>query len=242
MRQRRDVGGQWVDADPMDALVARLSARMATGGARPHHHVSLNATKWDAMRRDAGLRGIVRAADSVGPDGAAVAWATGLPRLPGIDLAERLLGVAAREGRPVALIGGTPAVVGVVRDRLAARGVPVVLARDGFFGPEAEAEVAARIEAAAPALALLALGSPKAERFVGRWAPGWRRVGVVMGVGGAFDVWAGAARRAPAWVGRAGLEWAWRFLGAPRARFSRAVVGPARFVGHRLAGTRLPVP
>ena len=62
---------------------------------------------------------------------------------------------------------------------------------------------------------------------------------LAMGVGGTFDVWAGRARRAPAAVQRAGLEWAWRFAGAPRARFRRAILGSAAFVAAVLTGQRL---
>lgn len=222
----------------MAAFEQLLRRAMAGPPGPPHHHVSLNATKWVAMRRDAELRGVVLAASTLAPDGEAVRRAVQAPeRVPGIDLAARLV---RAPGARVALVGALPPIVARVRDDLAAAGVDVVFARDGWFTPADEPALAEALDRAAPSLLLLALGTPKAERFVGRFAPGWTNVRVVMGVGGAFDVWAGAATRAPAWVGRAGLEWAWRFAGDPRRRWRRAVLGPAEFVVHRALGTRLP--
>ncbi len=212
---------------------------MAADGP-PHHHVSLNAAKWVGMRRDADLRRAVRSAGTVAADGAAVRWAAGAPeRIPGIELAEELLAAAAARGWPVALVGGRSEVVARAAEVARARGARVALARDGYFAAGDEGAVVAAVNAARPRLLLLALGTPKAERFVGRWTQELR-VPVVMGVGGAFDVWAGAARRAPRLVGALGLEWAWRFLGAPRARFERAVADSARFVVAGVRAERLP--
>ena len=41
------------------------------------------------------------------------------------------------------------------------------------------------------------------------------QVPVSIGVGGTFDVLAGRAKRAPAWMQRAGLEWLYRLLREP---------------------------
>ena len=41
-------------------------------------------------------------------------------------------------------------------------------------------------------------------------------VGAVMGVGGSFDALSGKIKRAPVWVQRRGLEWAYRFAQNPK--------------------------
>jgi len=51
-----------------------------------------------------------------------------------------------------------------------------------------------------------------------------------MGVGGSFEVLAGARRRAPRWAQRSGLEWAFRLVQEPRRLAGRYVVGNTRFV------------
>jgi N-acetylglucosaminyldiphosphoundecaprenol N-acetyl-beta-D-mannosaminyltransferase len=225
--RRVDIAGCPVGAADRRGWVDELLAAARSG--RPHHHVSLNAGKWVAMTRDVALREAVLAATSVAADGVAIVLASRwlgdpLPeRVPGIELAEGLL----TRGLRVYLLGARPAVVARVAADLRARGVDVVGAADGYFtDEEAAADAVAR---ARPELLLVALGTPTAEIFVHRWGS---RMGVplAMGVGGAFDVWAGEARRAPRAVRAIGLEWAWRWAGSPRARFSRAIVDSARFV------------
>jgi N-acetylglucosaminyldiphosphoundecaprenol N-acetyl-beta-D-mannosaminyltransferase len=53
----------------------------------------------------------------------------------------------------------------------------------------------------------------------------------VMGVGGSFDVFAGQVARAPRWMQRAGLEWAFRLAQEPRRMWRRYLIGNTRFVG-----------
>jgi N-acetylglucosaminyldiphosphoundecaprenol N-acetyl-beta-D-mannosaminyltransferase len=210
----------------------------------PHHHVSLNAAKWVAMRQNPALREAVRGATSVAADGAAIVLASRwlgdpLPeRVTGCDLAHDLLERAPALGWRVGLLGARPEVLARVEQRLEQSGVHVVFARDGYFGSEQEEALAGQIREAAPQLLLVAMGSPRTELFVARWGARMA-VPLVMGVGGTFDVLAGAVRRAPDWVARAHLEWAWRWLGSPRARFHRAVLDSVRFVAAMARGERL---
>jgi N-acetylglucosaminyldiphosphoundecaprenol N-acetyl-beta-D-mannosaminyltransferase len=50
-----------------------------------------------------------------------------------------------------------------------------------------------------------------------------------MGVGGSVDVLAGETRRAPDWMQRTGLEWAYRLGQEPRRLFRRYLVGNLQF-------------
>jgi len=76
---------------------------------------------------------------------------------------------------------------------------------------------------------LVAMTSPKKERFIARWG---RRmdVPVVHGVGGSFDVLAGKVKRAPRVFQRLGLEWLMRMLQEPRRLFTRYLVTNTVFV------------
>ena len=60
----------------------------------------------------------------------------------------------------------------------------------------------------------VAYGAPAQEQWLtrNREALG---AAVGMGVGGAFDVLAGRVPRAPGWLRRLGLEWAWRLAREP---------------------------
>jgi N-acetylglucosaminyldiphosphoundecaprenol N-acetyl-beta-D-mannosaminyltransferase len=64
------------------------------------------------------------------------------------------------------------------------------------------------------------MGSPMKEHFADRYGS---EVGatVIQGVGGSFDVMADLVKRAPVWVQRIGMEWAFRVAQEPRRMFWR---------------------
>ena len=59
------------------------------------------------------------------------------------------------------------------------------------------------------------MGSPRQEEFIDA---NWEQLGVniAIGVGGSFEVLANRLVRAPRWLQRLGLEWAFRMLQEPR--------------------------
>ena len=64
------------------------------------------------------------------------------------------------------------------------------------------------------------MGTPRQEFFI---AEQWERLGaaVAIGVGGSFDVIAGARFRAHPWIAKLGLEWTARLVQEPRRLFLR---------------------
>ena len=147
-----------------------------------------------------------------------------------------LLRLAAERGETVAFVGGSPEVA----ERAAARwralpGLKVVVAgagagdRRGRSRPphaDAEDETVEVIRSAAPTIVLVGLGAPKQERWIERHADAFPSVRIMIGVGGAFDMWAGSKRRAPRAFRTLGLEWLWRLALEPRRlpRILRATV------------------
>lgn len=206
--------------------------------------MSLNAAKWVALRTDPELRRIVHSATSVAADGVGIVWAarlagTPLPqRVPGADLAEALIRQGIVRSWRVGLLGARPPVLQRVVEQLSTAGADLVFAHHGYFHDAAA--IADAIAGARPELLLVALGSPRAERFIGRHLARMQ-VPLVLGVGGTLDVWAGGARRAPRLAQRAGLEWAWRLALSPRARFQRALVDTVRFAAAIARGERVPM-
>ena len=72
----------------------------------------------------------------------------------------------------------------------------------------------ARINASQTDLLFVAWGAPRQEKWIARNLPRLR-VGLAMGVGGAFDFVAGDVPRAPRWLQRHGLEWLFRLALQP---------------------------
>ena len=177
----------------------------------------------------------VAEAHLVTADGQAVVWASRLlggrvrERVAGVDLMERLIAHAADRGYSVYFLGARREIVDTCV-AIACERFPqlrVAGARDGYFTDEGA--VIAEIRATAPDIVFLGFGTPAKEYFMRRR---YRELGVpfVMGVGGSFDVYAGAIKRAPVWLQRAGLEWAFRVAQEPRRMWKRYLIGNSRFV------------
>lgn len=84
------------------------------------------------------------------------------------------------------------------------------------------------INAAKPDVVFLAMSHPKQEIFISRFAEKLN-AGVVMGVGGAFNFYAGAVPRAPKWMQKAGLEWVYRVWTEPGRLWQRYTKGFFKF-------------
>lgn len=173
-------------------------------------------------------------------DGTPVLWATRLLRDPlpekvsGADLVEPLLRRAAARGWRTYLLGGQPGAAREAMERLAATGPvpPVVGIDDGRVAleetPEQQA-VVARVTAARPQLLLVATGAPKQERWILRHRAALGPA-VAAGIGAGLDFLAGRKRRAPAWMSRAGLEWAYRLSQEPGRLWRRYLLNDPRFL------------
>ena len=192
-------------------------------------------------REDPDYADVLRSADLALPDGTGVAIVQTLRngrsvrRWPGVEIAALLLRLAAERGETVAFVGGTPEVA----ERSAARwralpglkvvtaGAGVTIGEDGLASPtDREDEIVEAIRSASPTIVLVGLGAPKQERWIERHADDFPSVRIVIGVGGAFDMWAGSKRRAPRAFRTLGLEWLWRLALEPRRlpRILRATV------------------
>lgn len=234
--ERVDILGVGVDVVTAQEAVRRITSFWAgasasgdtgivsTGSSRRtcHQVVTLNPEMIMAAQADAGLLRILRESSLVVADGIGVVWASrviGRPlpeRVAGVDLASALIGEIARQGRTIAMVGGKPGVADEAARRLRERhpGLRVSVTFHGYF-TEAESEsIVAQIAGASPDLLLVGLGAPKQERWIYQ---NLERLNarVAMGVGGALDIFAGTAKRAPVVWQRIGLEWAYRLLREP---------------------------
>ena len=224
-----------MDLLTMDESVDRAERLIATG--RPHQHVVLNAAKVVKARTDVVLRESIEHASIVNIDGQAVVWAARFlgveapERVAGIDFMDALLARAARRGWSVYFLGATDEVVTktVHTEQERHPGLRVAGWRNGFWTAEEEADVVAGIAATEPDILLLAMPTPKKERFAAEHLEAFG-ASLVVGVGGSFDVVAGLTARAPRWMQKAGLEWLHRLLQEPGRMWKRYLVGNSQFL------------
>lgn len=91
-----------------------------------------------------------------------------------------------------------------------------------------EYDLAERINATQPDFVWVALGAPRQEFFCNRMVG--KINGLMIGVGGAFNVLAGIVPEAPIWMQKLCLEWFYRFIQEPRRLFKRYAVTNTKFI------------
>ncbi len=219
----------WVWGVPFAPLtlaetVAAVSGLIREG--RPSFFITANTHYAMLTEELPDLRAINERAAFIVADGKPLVWASRLlgsplpERVAGSDLIFHLCEEAAREGFRVFFLGGAEGVADEAARRLAARypGLQVVGTacppyRD--LTPEEHAALIEEIRAASPDLLLAAFTMPKGERWLSANLDGLG-VPVVVNIGAAIDFAAGRVRRAPRWMQRTGLEWAFRLWLEPR--------------------------
>jgi N-acetylglucosaminyldiphosphoundecaprenol N-acetyl-beta-D-mannosaminyltransferase len=231
-----------IEIDPvtMDETVHRIMTQLSEARARSIHVATLNAQFVQLARDDRRFCNILRKADLGVADGVPLVWACrllGRPipgRVNGTDLMVRLCGAAALYGRTVYFLGGRPdaaerAAQQLIRQYPGLRIAGIDCPPMGFVdNDELDAAVSSRIEKARPDFLFVGLGAPKQEY----WIHNHRHLsaGVMMGVGGSFELVGGVTKRAPLIFQRAGLEWFWRLMMEPSRLWKRYLVGNTLFV------------
>jgi N-acetylglucosaminyldiphosphoundecaprenol N-acetyl-beta-D-mannosaminyltransferase len=149
-----------------------------------------------------------------------------LDAVTGIDIAESLLERSARDCLRLFLIGGRPEVIERCREQLSGRPNPPLIAghHHGYLRDVDPEQLRKQIAGAKPDIILAGMGVPLQEYWI-RDNMNLMDVPVYIGVGGTFDVWAGATKRAPGVFRKIGLEWLYRAVTDP-ARLARISVFP----------------
>lgn len=185
---------------------------------------------------------LVNGAELVTPDGVPLVWmlrALGVPeasRVYGPDLTLALCAEAAACGVPVGFYGGAPDVLDALVRVLSTRfpGLRIVFAHSPPFASSLESDPATldTIRESGARLLFVGLGCPKQERWMAAHREGLDCA--LVGVGAAFDFLAGRKAQAPAFLQRAGLEWAFRLACEPGRLWRRYLVHNPRFAWRAL--------
>lgn len=178
-------------------------------------------------------------ADIVIPDGEPIAYYLrkhGHPdqkRITGPGLMGSLCDEAAKRQLNVYLFGSTEKVLSLLEKALKRRNPDIRIVgshsppfRD--FTEQERMQIIDEINGANVQLLFVGLGCPKQERWMSQMKG--RINAVMIGVGAAFDFYAGTAERAPKWMRQAGLEWLFRLLTNPRRLFWRYLTTNTRFL------------
>jgi N-acetylglucosaminyldiphosphoundecaprenol N-acetyl-beta-D-mannosaminyltransferase len=208
----------------------------------PRYLVTANVHYAMLSTDDRRLAAVNRGAAIVLADGMPLVWAARgrLPeRVAGSDLVPALCRRAAERGYRVFLLGAAPGVAAAAAEIMVARhhGLNVVgTAAPPFrdLSPDETADLVARVRAARPDLLVLAFAMPRGELWMAEHHQAFGAP-VTIQAGATLDFLAGRVPRAPRWLQRVGLEWAYRLWREPTrlaGRYARNV----RFIVRMLLG------
>lgn len=155
--------------------------------------------------------------------------------ITGTDFLIRLAAEATKQGWSLYLAGGGPGVADQAARALVSQFPELIIvgAEEGIpkdrTGSLASYEAALidRIRHAKPDILAIAFGAPKQDVFIATHKASLG-VPIMIGVGGAFDFYAHATRRAPVLMRTIGLEWFWRLVTEPW-RWNRILTAVIRF-------------
>lgn len=198
----------------------------------------VNAAKVVNMHRNPELKDAVLSSDVIFADGAAVVWASRLlgkplpQRVAGIDLMWEMYKQGNKEKYRMFCFGATEEVnekvAAIIRTEFP--DVNLVGRRNGYYKEEEEEAIAQQIADTKADILLVAMTSPKKEKFMAKWG-GKMGVYVIHGVGGSFDVMSGKVKRAPVIWQKLGMEWLYRVLQEPRRLWKRYFITNSLFLG-----------
>ncbi len=162
------------------------------------------------------------------PDGIGAVWALqkkGLDHIVKIPGCELWLDVVKNyyNTKSFYLVGGNQEIIEATVTQLKAEfdGIHICNYRNGYIKTEAEElAVIADIKKHQPDVVFIAMGSPKQELLMERIQK--EHKAVYQGLGGSFDVYIGAVKRAPEWWIKNNMEWTYRLLSQP-SRIKRQI-------------------
>jgi N-acetylglucosaminyldiphosphoundecaprenol N-acetyl-beta-D-mannosaminyltransferase len=185
------------------------------------------------------FKNIVNAADLVTPDGMPLVWILrrlGYPkqdRVYGPELTLRLVDMAVIHGISVGFYGGSPETLQRLIDVFneSHPSLDIRYSQSPPFRPlsgEEDERVITEINASNTRILFVGLGCPKQERWMSEHRT--KIQSVMIGVGAAFDYYAGMKLQAPPWMQKLGLEWFFRLSLEPGRLWRRYLYHNPRFL------------
>ena len=174
-------------------------------------------------------------------DGMPVKWASTflntpiIERITGLDLLPTLVAFAAKENFSLFLLGASPGVGEKLKEvilqqypncKIVGIYVPPFMP---VFDEVENKKMLDAVNAAAPDIVLVSLTAPKQDLWITQ-NKGHLHPALYVGIGGAFEVMAGLAKRAPKWMHGAGLEWFYRLIQEPKRMYRRYLIEAPLFI------------
>lgn len=222
------------DFDTQISTIAAFGkAHVSSYACHVNVHMTVEAWKDEAFAR------VVNEADFATADGMPVLKAlnkfNGInqERVAGNDVMPAIMKAAEKQGLKVFLYGGKQEVLDMIEAKAALEMPNLTISGScsppfrALSGTEMD-EMAQMINDSGAHIVLVSLGCPKQEKWMA--AMKGKVNAAMLGVGGAFLLYAGIDTRAPKWMRDLSLEWLYRLALEPRRLFKRYLITNTTFV------------
>jgi len=229
------IGRKSLEILTMEALsaIGRKGARIVFACANPH---TLTLAQTDQE-----FKAALNGAEQVVADGVGVSL---MAKIAGVDVGPRITGtdyfltvmqaLEQRGGGSVFFFGSSEGVLHLIRQSMA-RKFPKTKVCGTLsppfrpWTPEENRAMVAKINAARPDVLWVGMTAPKQEKWVAENRD-QLIVPVIGSIGAVFDFFAGTQPRAPQWMCKLGLEWAYRLIREARRMWRRTFISAPKFV------------
>jgi N-acetylglucosaminyldiphosphoundecaprenol N-acetyl-beta-D-mannosaminyltransferase len=181
---------------------------------------------------------VINQADIATPDGMPLAkamkWLYGIKqeRVAGMDLMPDLMKISEEKGLSIFLYGSTDDVLAKILSKVKSE-FPTL--KCNVYSPsfrtlldDEKNNIITMINEKNPHFVFVALGCPKQEKWMAEHRG--KINSCMIGLGGAFEVYAGVKNRAPLWMQKASLEWLYRLIQDPKRLWKRYLYTNSLFV------------
>ncbi|MCM3511427.1 WecB/TagA/CpsF family glycosyltransferase [Carnobacterium inhibens] len=211
--------GVTFDNKTKEAFLKELMARI--NHTKKSFVVTANPEIVMYARKDPNYMSLIKEADYVIADGIGIIKGSkmlGTPiveRVAGYDLMLALLEEANQQGSRVYLLGAKEDVLQstVAKVKKLYPSINLVGSRNGYFD-FSDSSVIEAVQATQPDIVFVAIGYPKQEQWIHQYMKTASK-GLLMGVGGSFDVLSGKSKRAPKIFIKLNIEWLYRLIKQP---------------------------
>lgn len=158
-----------------------------------------------------------------------------MQRVTGPSFMGEILKISAQKGYRHYFYGSTEETLSKLKDVLNKDYPGIQIA--GMFSPpfrplteEENTKIVNQINSTNADFVWIGLGAPKQEKWMAEHQGEIR--GLMVGVGAAFDYFAGNIKRAPMWMQKCNLEWLYRLMQDPKRLFKRYFNTNSKFIWH----------
>lgn len=242
MNKRVNIIGADISVTNMEDLITNIKSKINSGDT--DYICVSNVHTTVTARNDEYFKTIINNSFLSVPDGMPLVWAgrkkgyKDIGRTAGPEIMETVFSNSSTKKYKHYFYGSTKETLKLMKDNLISKypDLNIVGMKESFFRlltMEEDKELVEEINRLQPDIIWVGIGAPRQEIWMYEHKPTINS-SLMIGVGGAFAVYAGIVNRAPRWMQNHGLEWLYRFAKEPGRLWKRYIFTNSGFIFYLL--------